>query len=309
MNFIDIASHQTGINLEKMFSKNPLDGVIVKATGGTSYKNPEFDGWARWLYENRKFMGAYHYCRELTGNAGTPEAEARHFYNAVKPYIGNIVLAADFEADNSDAFQKGTAWLKEFLDALSDLSGVRPLVYCSQSVTQMFNFNEIVRSGYQLWMAQYATMNPVYGFQDKPWHGGSISPFVGYVIQQYTSMGYLEGWNNNLDFDKFFGGAEDWKALCSCGSEPPKDEPVVEPDVPEVPVERKKVNAKIIMDVLNGDYGVRSTRVKKLKAAGYDPDEVQRKINELYSAAAKIQPTIKANKAYLEPLLKIVDTM
>jgi lysozyme len=110
MNFIDIASHQKGINLDYLFKNNPLDGVIVKATGGTSYLNPEYKGWAEWLHNNKKPMGFYHYCRELIGNPGTPEAEAQYFYKMVKPYVGEAVFFADFEANNSDALIKGVGW-------------------------------------------------------------------------------------------------------------------------------------------------------------------------------------------------------
>ena len=298
MNLIDIASHQKGIDLNYIFDNNPIHGVIVKATGGTSYKNPEFKGWADWLSSNGKKYGFYHYCRELTGNPGTPEEEARYFFETVKPYIGKAAFAADFEDNNSDVFRKGTAWLKDFLDAFTALAGVKPLVYCSQSVTQMFNFSEIVRDGYQLWMAQYATTAPVYGFVDKPWHGGSIAPFLGFVMQQYTSLGQLEGWSSNLDLDKFYGTEEDWENMIRG----------VVPDVPE-PEKLKKADPEIVMKVLNGDFGVRLERKKKLKEAGYDPTSVQDKINALYSVAAKIQPMIKTNREYIEPLIKIVDSM
>jgi len=295
MNFIDISNWQNGIDLAVLFRENTLDGVVIKATGGTSYKNPEFDGWARWLYENRKFMGAYHYCRELTGNPGSPEAEARHFYNVVKLYIGNIVLAADFEADNSDAFQKGTAWLKEFLDALSDLSGVRPLVYCSQSVTQMFNFNEIVRSGYQLWMAQYADYQPVYGFLENPWHNGSVAPFAGYHMQQYTSCGVLNGWRSYLDLDKFYGTESDWKALCEADKGETKPISALKPADPTV-----------VSQVLMNRYGTGEERRQALIKDGYDPDKVQAKINELYAIAAKVKPIVQSNKAYINSITKLM---
>ncbi|HBA0083961.1 TPA: endolysin, partial [Enterococcus faecium] len=39
MNGIDISSHQTGIDLSKV----PCDFVIIKATGGTGYVNPDCD--------------------------------------------------------------------------------------------------------------------------------------------------------------------------------------------------------------------------------------------------------------------------
>lgn len=41
LNVIDISSWQTGINLGK--DGVPADGVVIKATGGTGYVNPDCD--------------------------------------------------------------------------------------------------------------------------------------------------------------------------------------------------------------------------------------------------------------------------
>lgn len=45
--------------------------------------------------------------------------------------------------------------------------------------------------------------------------------------------------------------------------------------------EPKKSVTEIAKEVIAGKWGNGSTRVEKLKAAGYDPDEVQKKVNEL----------------------------
>ena len=286
MNFIDIASHQAGINLPVMFSENNLDGVIVKATQGTSYVNPYFGEWSAWLNGNQKPWGTYHYC--IGEDA---KAEAQFFYNAVKPFIGTVVPAADYEEQS--AMQRGTVWLKEFLDEFYRISGVRCLVYCSQSVTQSQNFNAIAQAGYQLWMAQYADYNPVYGFLDNPWHKGSVSPFMGWVMHQYTSSGILNGWRSRLDLDKFYGNASDWKALAHA-------------DAPTPPAELKPADPAIVSEVLMGHYGIGGERIAKLTAAGYDADSVQNKINELYGIASKVKPIIGNNTDYINSIASIV---
>lgn len=43
----------------------------------------------------------------------------------------------------------------------------------------------------------------------------------------------------------------------------------------------KKTTAQIAQEVINGKWGNGDERVKKIKAAGYDPVEVQKKVNEL----------------------------
>lgn len=300
LNFIDIASHQAGMDLATMFAENPsLDGVIIKAGSGTGYTNPYFKGWADWLHDNGKMLGAYHYCRETTTRPGTAKAEAEHFYSLVKPYIGSIVTAADFERDNSDALVQGTGWLKDFLDAFYQLSGVKPLVYCSQSITQSYNFKEIAAAGYKLWMAQYANNKTVYGFQDNPWQSGSVAPFAGYAIHQYTSQGYLNGFNRNLDFDKFYGSKEDWFALAGGASPSPAPAPDPTPSL-------KPADPEVVAAVLSGAYGNGNERITALRNAGYDPQSVQSKINTLYSIAVKCRQICADNMEYLEQIKNII---
>ena len=121
MNFMDISNWQNGMDLAVMFEKNPLDGVIVKATEGAGYTSPSFRPWADWLTENDKLWGAYHFCA-----GADPTAEAEFFCSILKPYMGKCVPCADYE-DN--ALKRGTGWLKEFLDEFERLSGAKCLVY------------------------------------------------------------------------------------------------------------------------------------------------------------------------------------
>lgn len=285
MNFIDISSWQSDIDLETLFKENPLDGVIIKATEATGYVNPKFKTWAEWLL-GKHLWGTYHFC---TGEDAI--AEAKHFFNTIKPYIGKMVPCADYE---KPATNKGTAWLKEFLDEFARLSGIKCLVYCSQSVTQEQNFNEIAKDGYRLWVAQYADFSPVYGFLDNPWHSGSVSPFMGYQMQQYTSCGVLKGWTAYLDFDKFFGTENDWNSLC--GQSIPAEE-------------LKPVDPMVVSEVLMGRYGIGTERIQKLCESGYDPESVQKKINELYSISNKVYPIVSSNLSYLNSIMKIVKAM
>ena len=285
MNLIDISSWQSGIDLKTVFAQNDLDGVIVKATQGIGYVNPEYFSWASWLSDNGKPFGVYHYCEGCD-----PEDEAKHFYNAVKNYIGKAIPVADYEGD---VLNKGQSWLKKFLEKFYKLSGVKCMIYCSLSVVS--SLTEL--TDYPLWIAQYADMNPVYGFLDKPWQKGSVEPFSKYWMHQYTSSGWLDGYNSGaLDLDKFYGTVEDWNALAGGSS--------VEP-VPE-PTTLKGPDPVVIGKVLDGKYGTGTERSAKLKADGYDSNKVQDKINELYAIALSCKKYINGNEEYLNPLIKIV---
>ena len=283
MNFIDISSWQQGLDLAGLFGANPdLDGVIVKLTQGTGYINPEAASWLRWLTDSGKPFGTYHY---LDGSGA--EAEAWHYADELKKWPGGV-LALDYE---DTVLTKGTGYLKAALDEVHRLTGIKPLVYCSQSVIQAQDFTAISSAGYNLWMAQYADMATVNGFLDKPWHKGSVAPFSAYVMQQYTSRGRLNGWDNNLDFDKFDGDIEKWAALAGSDTPAPEPAPVLKP-----------VDPVIVHDVLSGDYGTGLERFAKLTAAGYDADAVQKKINELYAVALSCKKYVDGNMDYLNSI-------
>lgn len=295
MNVIDIASWQQGIDLAAVFAQNPIDGVMVKLTQGTTYLNPLAAGWISWLRENGKLWGTYHY---LDGRAA--KAEAAFYADHLKLCPGGI-LALDYE---EGTVAMGTAWLKDVLDEVTRLTGVKPLVYCSLSVTTQQDFSAIAAAGYRLWMAQYADMREVKGFVEKPWQSGSCGAFGSYVMHQYTSCGRLNGYGRNLDFDKFYGTEADWWALAAGGEPSPAPAPTPEPQ-PEL----KGPTQLVISEILHGSYGVGGAREKKLRAAGYDPVKCQAKVNELYGIATKWKQALGGNADYIASITYILKEM
>lgn len=292
MNLIDIASYQGGMNLNTMFQKNPaLGGVIVKISEGTYYTNPDAKAWLDWLVANGKPAGTYHY---LAKNGA--EAEARFYVDHVKPWLGKVALAIDYE---EGTLAMGTGYLKACLDEVYRLTGVKPMVYCSQNQTlEAQDFSAIAAAGYPLWVAQYADHNPVRAFIENPWHTGTSAPFPKYTVRQYTDSGYLVGWDKNLDFDLFYGSAADWAALCTASAPAPTPKP--EPSGKAGPDET------VISDVLHGKYGNGAERTAKLNAAGYDAEAVQQKVNELYGIALSCKKKLAGNEAYLNSICYIV---
>ena len=91
MNGIDISKWQKGLKLSNI----KCDFVIIKATEGATYKDPQFDDFVRQAQALGKPMGFYHFSRPDNGN--TPQAEARNFYNAIKPYVRQGILCLDWE--------------------------------------------------------------------------------------------------------------------------------------------------------------------------------------------------------------------
>lgn len=288
MNFIDISSWQHGIDLPAVFAQNELHGVIVKATEGTGYTNPDLKGWADWLVSNGKPLGLYHYLSGVNASS-----EAAWFVEASRPYLGKAVLCADYEAE---ALAKGTRYLKDFLDAVLELTGVHPIVYCSLSVVQSQDFSQIAPT-YKLWVAQYASNGVVNGFQEHPWQQGSVSPFPCYIMHQYTGNGRLKGYGSPLDLDLYTGSYSSWMALAK-GEDAPA---VLKPADPE-----------IVSRVLHGEFGTNSdtpSRSQRLREEGYDPSSVQDMINTLYGVALSCKKYIRGYDDYINSIVFITHNL
>ena len=281
MHGIDIASHQTGIDLSKV----PCDFVICKATGGAGYVSPDFKRQIEQALAEGKCAGAYHFA--LDGFTGTtPEREAQHFLNAVEPYIGKVILALDWEAK---AVKLGAGWAKRWLDYVYDKTGIRALIYMSKGTAAAKEWAEVAKN-HPLWVARYAISTdknyqpgytPVRGYLANPPGEKRVGPWgENIAIRQYTSMGYLDGYPRRLDLDLAYIDRAGWDKLCGKTAAP------VEPEAPSKPT-----IDELAQEVLIGKWGNGSARKQRLEAAGHDYAAVQRRVNEILSGNAPGEPT------------------
>lgn len=200
LNGIDISSYQEGIDLYAV----PADFVIVKATQGCGYVNPDFERQAQSALAAGKLLGIYHYAATNYGG-GDPEAEAEFFLSKFSKYHGYAVPVLDWESIQNDKVGEMFSWCEPWCKKVEGATGVKPLIYIQQSYMQYFE-----GCGYGLWVAQYATNDDVWGYQDHPWNEGAYDC----LVRQYTSCGRLEGWDGRLDLNKFYGDRQDWVAMC-----------------------------------------------------------------------------------------------
>lgn len=261
LNGIDISSWQSGIDLSVV----PCDFVVVKATGGVGYVNPDCDRAYQQAKENGKKLGFYHYAREK-GYKGSAADEARFFIDNCSNYFGEAIPVLDWEEELS----AGVAWAKEFLDIVHAETGVKPLLYASKSVLREYDWSSVANAGYGLWFAQYANYNAT-GYQDSPWTDeGGLGAWSFAAMFQYSSAGSLRGYNGSLDLNVFYGDEGAWDAYASAGS--------VEREAGNKPV---KGVEEIAREVIAGGWGNGDERRMRLSAAGYDFDEVQGRVNDL----------------------------
>lgn len=198
---IDISGWQEGIQLANV----PADFVIIKGTGGAGYVSAECDGFVQQAKAAGKLIGVYHFAREV-GFGGSPEEEAQWFVDNCGAYFdGTVIPVLDFEQD----VYLGAEWAKAWLDAVYRLIGVKSLFYSYLSFIESHDCSAIANADYGLWVAQYDNNNAT-GYLEK------AAPYVPYwsvvAMYQYTSHGYLSGYNKRLDLDVFYGDADTWYA-------------------------------------------------------------------------------------------------
>jgi len=208
LNGIDISAYQPDIDIAGL---STTDFVIIKATEGTSYRNACFLKHIAAAITAGKKVGVYHYA---TGSGH--QAEADFFLSAVRPYIGKILIALDWESQGNNAWGNLT-YAKNWLDYVKAQTGVTPVIYMSESVASSGNWAAVAAS-YKLWGAQYANYNRI-GYTSSPWSFGGWGAWGSKpLIHQYTSRGAIAGYSGDLDLDLFYGTKEDWDKLCASSS-------------------------------------------------------------------------------------------
>lgn len=304
MNGIDISAWQgdAGIDLSKI----AYDFCIVKATEGTDYKNRYFAAHCDKVLSRKKLLGVYHYA-----NGGDPQKEADYFLAYCKKYIGKAILVLDWEAKNNPQFGKNDLeWCLKWCNYVYQKTSIKPLIYIQKSA-----MSAVKKAGYGLWVAQYPDYVET-GYQEHPWNEGAYNC----LIRQYTSVGKLSGYNGNLDLNKAYISVASWRKLATkavkivtikpvkkrvntlaheviagkwgnganrkarltkAGYDYNKVQAAVNKLVKASQMSEDKIINAVAHEIIAGKWGNGQERIDRLKAAGYDPDKIQKRVNEI----------------------------
>ena len=200
MNGIDVSNWQSGINISAM----NVDFVVVKATEGSGYTSPSFTRQANDTLNSGKKLGVYHYMSYMT----PAKQQAEYFVNKVKPYLNKAVLVLDFEGT---AVYRGVSFALEFLRTVESMTGVKPMIYMSQSVAASHDWTSAINNDYALWVARYPLGNTTTGFRNDLSYG-NLGYWDSAAMFQYTSHGRISGYSGYLDLDIFYGDESQWDA-------------------------------------------------------------------------------------------------
>lgn len=203
LNGIDVSGYQSDIDLSKVAA----DFVIVKATEGISYVSPSCDRQYQQAKKLGKLLGVYHFARPEYNSA---YSEVEFFVKNIKGYLGQCAIFLDWES----AGMWNVSWALQWLQYFKQKTGITPVFYTYQSVLQSYDWSPVAKAGFKLWAAKYRD----YGIDrnyDMSLAGSKpqIGAFSSMIMWQWTSVGRLDGYGDNLDCDRFYGSADDWRAL------------------------------------------------------------------------------------------------
>lgn len=211
---IDISHWQNGFT-----DFSAVDFAIFKATEGINYVDNCCDKFYQQAKKQGKKLGVYHFARPDLNSA---EAEANFFVENVKGYVKEAILVLDWEPGGGQI--SNVAWAKAWLDKVYSLTGVKPIIYMSQSPENSYDWSPVANADYGLWVAKYGANNGQQGTQP------TIKHWKFYALWQYTSKGRISGYNGDLDLDVFSGDTSAWdKYAGGSGSVTPTPTPAPTP--------------------------------------------------------------------------------
>lgn len=258
---IDISNYQSGLNIAGTGAKF----AIMKATDGTRFVDKSCDGFVQQCKSSGILWGFYHFANSPAKSSMS--AQAQYFVDNCRGYFKSGIPVLDWEDSTygGAVIKWGPSYAKQWLDKVYELTGVRPLIYMSASVTHEYDWSEVSKD-YGLWGAGYPSgssyENP--GTAKYNW-GAWGSP----AIHQYSS-------SNGLDKNIAYMDACAWGKYANPGAGAPA------PAAPQQVSSPQGSTLDLAVATLNGDYGNGDERKSRL---GARYDEVQALINRAATAS------------------------
>jgi GH25 family lysozyme M1 (1,4-beta-N-acetylmuramidase) len=264
---IDVSYAQGNINWDKVKASG-IDFAILRCGYGQDVKSQDdkfFERNAKACEELNIPYGVYLYSYATSEEGAI--GEANHTLRLLKGKKLSYPVFYDLEDTNTTGQCSNSEILKiakAYVSAL-EKEGYKVGIYANKhwftsKLTQKWY------DKYPKWVAQYNKECTYKGTYD---------------MWQYTSSGRVSGIIGNVDMN-----------YCYKDYAPKKEEekPVQKkPTTTKKPAPEKKSVDEVAKEVLEGKWGNGEVRKKKLKAAGYDYDKVQEKVNDLiYTKGRKV---------------------
>jgi len=195
LNGIDISQWQANIDYSALAQS--VDFAMVRASYSTTIV--DHLGWNHRseLRSRMVALGHYHYAEPADSAAAI---QARVFLDSVGWIFAGEPMALDLEVDHPALVE----WSRNFAQIITNVLGRPPLIYTNIDFLRRYDFRPLYEMGCALWVASW--QNP-----DAPLP--STNPWEAPRMHQYTSEGHVAGINGDVDLDRFFGSADDFRGL------------------------------------------------------------------------------------------------
>lgn len=265
---IDVSKHQGDISFSIVAPQ--IDGVIIRAGYGWSGNTTD----TKWLRNIQGFegtgkpIGVYWFSYAYTVDQA--RTEAARCLDLVRNHNIQLPIFFDWEYDSyTYATKQGVYPTKSLITAMIDAfcsviksAGYEAGFYFNEDYRKNYIDVDYLGAKYHTWYARYANIQT-----------------PSYDIWQYSSDGSIIGISGKVDMNYLIN-----EALLSTNTTEPTPEPTPEPIAEPI----KKTNDEIADEVVKGLWGNGLTRMRKLKAAGYNYLTIQKLVNKKLRAKRKV---------------------
>ncbi|MBD1581986.1 glycoside hydrolase family 25 protein [Pseudoalteromonas sp. S16_S37] len=191
---IDVSHDQGQVDWQKV-AQSGIKFVYLKATDGITYTDPKYFQNLEGVKATNLAVGAYHFFEP----EDDPQAQLDNFLNHIEGKSLSLTPMIDVELQRSQSAAQIKARLQQFLTALEQRTGCKPLIYSYGSFWQAnigVEFND-----YPFWFAEYnQTMQPP-------------AKLKNIQIWQYSQKGSVPGVDTPVDLDKVLNEQQGLEAL------------------------------------------------------------------------------------------------
>lgn len=176
---IDVSKFQGKINWKKVAKSGKVKFVYIRATEGTSIKDPCYKANVDSARKAGIKVGSYHVYSSKT----TAYQQFDNFKSVVKKKNQDLIPVLDIEGYHSGRLNM--ARVDKLLELMEKEYGAKPMIYTSEKVYKD-HFRGNKYSSYHFFIAKYKG-----------------TPSVRYTLWQHSKCGKVSGISGAVDLDKF----------------------------------------------------------------------------------------------------------
>ena len=187
---VDVSNWQGNINFSEVKNAG-IEIVYIKASEGTTFKDPYLEANYSNAKANGLKVGFYHYLTATSINSAIKQAD--FFASVINGKEVDCKLAMDYEKFFGEGKTEINAIAVAFIQRLRQITGKDVIVYSNLNNIRNTFGDDVALEG-DLWVAYYSNPNNLINVN---------SSWETYIGIQYTSSGKVPGIRGNVDRDRF----------------------------------------------------------------------------------------------------------